>query len=276
MPRGLDDTEKKKLKDKLYKLYVVNNLTMYEISNKLGISAPMVYKRLKQFNIPALRHLKRGYNNTVRKVIVPSHYNEDIAEFFGIMIGDGHISPNQVIVTLGSKESEYVNYVSDLMEKIFQTRPSIFTRPSEDRSNKYRNVYFGSVPSVKWLIKEGLVHDKVKSQVDIPKWIFSNDEYMKNFLRGFFDTDGSVYKLRYGIQISFTNFSVPLLKSLQMMLIKLGYTPSRISVNKVYLTRVVDVQRFFGEIIPANPKHQKRFLDFIKSVGTQVVNEGRL
>lgn len=96
---------------------------------------------------------------------------------------------------------------------------------------------------------------------------------MKKFLRGFFDTDGSVYKLKFGIQISFTNFSVPLLKSLQKMLIELGYKPSRISANKVYLTQIKDVKRFFEEITPANPKHQRRFIDFIKRVGTQVVNE---
>lgn len=96
---------------------------------------------------------------------------------------------------------------------------------------------------------------------------------MQSFVRGFFDTDGSVYKLKYGIQISFTNYSKPLLESLQSVLIKLGYNPSRISVNKVYLTQVKDVERFFREICPKNQKHLRRFIEFKTRVGTQVVNE---
>lgn len=163
MARKMTEAESRVLKDILYQLYVVENLTMYEISEKIGISPPTVYKRLRKFNLPALRHLKGGYNNTTRKVVIPTEYDDNIAEFFGIMLGDGHVSPKQVIVTLGVKELEYVEYVSSLMEKIFKTTPSIFTRPSENRSNKYRNVYFGSVPTVKWLLREGLVHDKVKS-----------------------------------------------------------------------------------------------------------------
>jgi hypothetical protein len=35
------------------------------------------------------------------------------------MLGDGHISHTQVTVTLGSKEDEYVEYVSKLMNEYF-------------------------------------------------------------------------------------------------------------------------------------------------------------
>ncbi len=273
MAKEWTQKEKQYWKRLLHELYVVENLSLNQISNKLSIHEQTIYKRLKRLNFPSLRHLKKGYNNSTRKIVIPRTYNGDIAEFFGIMIGDGHVSPKQVIVTLGTKESEYADYVSGIIQKVFKITPSVFIRPSEDRSNKYRNVYFGSVPAVKWLLDEGLVHDKVKSQVNVPKWIFTSDDYMKRFIRGFFDTDGSVYKLRYGIQISLTNFSVPLLKSLQTTLNTLGYKPSRISVNKVYLTRVSDTKRFFEEISPKNPKHLRRYIDFVKCVGTQVVNE---
>ncbi len=277
MPRKWTKEETERYRNELQQLYVVDNLSMYEIAKKLKISAPNVHKRLKKLHFPSLRHLKKGYNNSSRKVIIPSKYNNNIAEFFGIMLGDGHISSNQIIVSLGNKEIDYVEHVSNIMQKVFKMEPSVFTRQESDSGgNRYKNVYFGSVAVVKWLLKEGLVHNKVKKQVDIPEWIFSKKGFMKSFLRGFFDTDGSIYKLKFGSQISFTNYSQPLLKSLQMMLIKLGYTPSRISVNKVYLTRNKDVRRFFKEIKPKNSKHQQRFIDFTKCVGTQVVNEGRL
>ena len=126
------------------------------------------------------------------------------------------------------------------------------------------------------ILKEGLVYKKVKSQVNMPNWIFSRREFMEAFLRGFFDTDGSVYSLRFGIQISFTNRSIPILQALQRMLEKLEYNPSKVSGFHLYITRREEINRFFQEVRPRNSKHQKRFVEFQKRVGTQVVNGGRL
>ena len=170
------------------------------------------------------------------------------------MLGDGHISHFQVLVNLGTKELEYAEYVKQLLSKIFKTNARIATR-----SDGYRDVYFGSTLVTSWLLKEGLVFNKVASQVDIPKWVFSKKEYMIAFLRGFFDTDGSVYKLRFGIQISLTNHSFPILLSLHTMFCALGYNPSEVGMHRIYLTRVKDLERFFKEVKPKNPKHVRRF-----------------
>ena len=101
-----------------------------------------------------------------------------------------------------------------LITKIFKTKAKISLR-----STGYRDVYLGSVVITSWLLKEGLVFNKVKSQVDIPRWIFKKPEFIRRFLRGFFDTDGSIYELRFGIQISLSNKSQPLLQSLHKLLL---------------------------------------------------------
>ena len=75
-------------------------------------------------------------------------------------------------------------------------------------------------------------------------------------------TDGSVYKLRHGIQMSFSNRSAPLLEALQRVLLQLGYKPSSISSHQVYLTRRTQLMRFFEEIRPKNPKHVERYENF--------------
>lgn len=181
-----------------------------------------------------------------------------MAEFFGIMFGDGNLTHFQVQVCLGNKELEYAEYVQKLLTKIFKTNARIAVR-----STGYRDIYFGSTIVTTWLKKEGLVFNKVKSQVDVPEWIFSKKEYMTRFLRGFFDTDGSVYKLRFGIQVSLTNHSFPILLSLHTMFCALGYSPSEISTYRIYLTRVKDVKRFFREIKPKNQKHTRRFEEFV-------------
>ena len=83
-------------------------------------------------------------------------------------------------------------------------------------------------------------------------------------MRGFFDTDGSWYKLRWGSQIAFNNKSQPLLSSARNMLLLLGYSASRAVGYKVYLTKKKDIERFFKEIQPHNIKHLQRFENCIR------------
>ena len=106
--------------------------------------------------------------------------------------------------------------------------------------------------------------NKVKNQVKTPDWILKKKTFMRGFLKGFFDTDGSVYRLRFGVQLAFTNRSRPLLDDIANTLKLLGYYPSKISRFQVYVTRKRQVLRFFRNINPANIKHRDRFDEFVK------------
>lgn len=227
----------------------------------LGLSESSVFKRLQRLRIESTPYRKATYARALKMIYLPHERTPLLAEFFGIMLGDGHVSNTQAVVTLGTKELEYVHYVAGVMYALFGVPATTCIR-----KNSYRDVYIGSTRLTGWLRAEGLVSNKVAAQVDVPGWVFSCPEHMQAFIRGFFDTDGSVYALRFGIQIEFTNHALPLLLSLQRMLIELGYTPSAVSVCKVYLTRRRDVQRFFSEIRPANQKHVRRYEEISKSL----------
>ena len=272
MPRKWTTEESEKYKKELENLYIKENKTISEISKLLGISEKTVFKRLCRLDIETIPHKKDNFRNKRNDIKIPNGRSEDLAEIFGILLGDGHISKSQVLITLGSKEKSYCEYVQNLFEKVFKVRPK-----HSVRAGGYYDLYIGSVELVKWFIKNGMVHHKVKSQVNCPQWIKENKKYSKRFVRGFFDTDGSVYKLKFGIQISFTNASFPLLQSAKDMLLYLEYKPSMISSQKVFLTKMENLDKFFIEINPKNQKHIDRFYTFKKQcVGTQVVNEGRL
>ncbi len=240
----------------LHDLYIEQNRTLKEISQKLSISEKTLYKRMKTLGIPSMRSKKSSFCNK-RTLEIPTERTELLAEFFGIMLGDGKLSPSQILVTLGSKEHAYVEYVYYLLQKLFKTKPRIAIRKTG-----YNDVYIGSVVLSAWCKKEGLVYNKVQSQVDVPSWILKNKKFSQAFLKGFFDTDGSIYKLRHGIQISLTNKSLPLLIALQKMLFTLEYKASEISSWKVYITKREDVLRFFKEVRPANKKHLDRFSSY--------------
>lgn len=259
MPKKWNVDERKIHYDNLYNLYIDENKTIKEIGKLLNLSEKTIYKRLKILQIKTNPSKKLSYCNQRLNISIPNKRSDDLAEFFGIMLGDGKLSPNQMLVTLGNKENKYVLYVKQKIETIFKTPVNISVR-----KKGYHDVYISSVKLSRWLKDEGLVYNKVKSQVDIPLWILSKNSYCESFIKGFFDTDGSIYKIRNGIQISLTNRSIPLLKSLQNILIKLEYNVSHISCYKIYVTKGKDINRFFKEIKPANSKHIERYNLFKK------------
>ncbi len=262
VPKKWTIVESNNYRSELDYLYTIKNLTIFEVAKKLGIKFQTVYDRLVRFKIKINPILKANCARKRRSDIsIPKMYSPDIAEFFGIMLGDGNLSKFQVCVTLGSKEDGYVKYVALLMKNIFKVNVHCCVR-----KGGYKDVYLGSRELVDWFMSEGLVYNKVKEQINIPKWIFNNTDYMKRFVKGFFDTDGSVYKIKFGVQISFCNYSKPILNSLHSILKRLKYSPSSISGHNVYLTKKEDIQRFFKEIEPSNVKHIRRYKGILKSI----------
>src|SRR3989344_6541458 len=264
MARRWTVEEEQERRIELQSLYVEANGPIDEVGRLLKIAPQTVFDRLRRLGIPTCREKKEFVNNQRKDIVIPANRTKNLAELFGILLGDGHVDHFQVFVNLGNKELEYAHHVCRVMHRLFGKRPRISTRAAG-----HRDVYLGSAIITSWLYQEGLVRNKVQSQVDAPHWIYEDKAFIASFLRGFFDTDGSVYKLRFGIQVSFCNKSIPLLVSLQTMLRTLGYTPSRISGSNLYLTRRSDVKRFFAEIRPANPKHVRRYAEIIRRVGTQ-------
>lgn len=254
MARKWTKDEEETIHKELENLYVRDNKTIGEIAKILNIGQSTVYDRLLRLNIKPKRSQKIGFNNKRTDVFIPQEHSEELSEFIGIMLGDGHITNTQVTVTLGNKEDEYVRYVVRIIKKVFKIAPKTITQ-----RKKYKVIYFGSVDAVRWLISMGFVFNKVKKQVSVPSWIFTERSFMENFLKGFFDTDGSVYKLKFGLQLSFTNRSLNLLMGIRKGLAILGYSPSKISGFHIYLTKNKDIRNFFDKIQPANKKHLKRY-----------------
>jgi len=256
MPRRWTIKEENRHRKVLENLYIKKNLTIFEVGNILGIDYRIVYARLKRLNIKITPYLKENYLKK-RKFSRPI-YSEGLAEFIGIMCGDGHISKTQVVINLGSKELKYAEYIKSLFKKVFGEELK-----SCNTKEGYLNLYIGYVELISFLKKMGLVSNKVKNQLGVPRWIFNNPDFMKGFIRGFFDTDGSVYKLRWGNQISFCNHSLRLLKDTRNILQQLGFLPSRISIYNMYLTRRQNLVKFYNEIGSNNPKKLKRLEDLV-------------
>jgi len=188
----------------------------------------------------------------------------ELAEFIGIMMGDGGISKYQVVVTLHHIDDlEYASFVANIIEKLFKVIPSIYHSPKDS----INDIVVSRKELVQYLHKLGLpIGNKVKQQFDIPEWIKRNEQFSIACLRGLVDTDGSVFTHRYRVKntqyaykkLSFTSASTPLLKSVHAILRKLGLN-SKLRTKDIRLESVADMKRYFFMVGSHNPKHLRRY-----------------
>ena len=204
----------------------------------------------------------------VTKSIKKPDYSPKLAEFTGIVMGDGGITKNQLTITLHHiDDKEYGKFVAKLMEKLFGVKPSIY-HDSEDSVN---NFVISRIKLIKFCTEKlGLkIGNKIKQQISIPDWIETNKKYQIACIRGLVDTDGCLVIHKYKVggkqycykKLNFCSASKPLVKSVIGILKKFDFNP-RLSHNgrNVWIDSQNEVKRYFKIIGSNNPKHKNRFL----------------
>lgn len=193
-------------------------------------------------------------------------FSEDLAEFVGIMLGDGGISERQLTVTLHRvTDKKYSLFVRRLIRKLFEIQPGEYC----DRQFLANSIVISRTGLVKYCIEKlGLKKgNKIKQRVDIPHWIKEKKRYWIACLRGLIDTDGSIIIHRYFskgkmycyTKIGFTSRSRPLLLSVSAILLNIGIK-HRIMKNgwDIRIEAKESVAKYFRLIGTHNPKHIKR------------------
>lgn len=204
----------------------------------------------------------KGAPTQPKKIYLPKK-SENLAEFVGIMIGDGGITDYQLTITLNKiTDKKYTKFVYDLINELFKTKARKNYRQS------VVNLQISRKNLVTYCLLLGLKKgNKIKQKVDIPDWIKVNDKFMIACLKGLLDTDGSVFMHKYKVnkkrysytKMAFTTCSKPLLISIYQFLQK-NKIKCRYSRNKdVRIDGQQDIERYFRLIGSHNPKHINKF-----------------
>jgi hypothetical protein len=192
--------------------------------------------------------------------------SKDLAEFCGIMLGDGGMSEYQLTITLHHiDDKDYSKFVIKLIQKLFKLNPSIY----HNIENSVNDIVVSRINLIKFLQSLGLVvGDKIKQQINIPKWIQQDKKFLIACIRGLFDTDGSVVNHRYNVnnkiylykKIDFTSRSFRLIKTVHNSLRQFGIN-NRIRKNNqsIKIENTIDVKKYFKLISSHNPKHLKKY-----------------
>lgn len=191
----------------------------------------------------------------------------DLAEFVGIVLGDGNISKGQVTISLNDKDDkEYSEFVVALIKKLFDVPVGTYHR----RELSAMNFIISRSELVRFCVEKLELKrgNKIKQQVDIPDWIKQNNSYSIGCVRGLVDTDGCVFTHRYKVnrkwysykKLVFTSYSKPLRRSMFNILKDNGFNPRLARDRDVHLDSIANMERYFKIINFHNPKHLKRYL----------------
>lgn len=211
---------------------------------------------------------QKGIIPQVKIYDLPKNYSEELAEFVGILLGDGSVQKSQLQITLNSKKDEaYSRYVSNLGRTLFGELPKVTFRKKQ---NAISIIYNGEF-LINYLIKIGLyVGNKVKLQVDVPDWIKLSKKYRIVCLRGLVDTDGGVFIHKYKVngklykyrKICFSNRSLPLLYFVRDVLSELGFSPKvrpKVANEKVWLYNEQEVDKYREKVGSCNERLLKQY-----------------
>lgn len=177
--------------------------------------------------------------------------NVNLAEIFGIILGDGGLSEKTLAIYCNSNNMDYFNYVYHILSNHFVWDiKKYFRKTSNAAELKIHSKYL-----VRRLIALGLhIGDKKELQVSVPEWIKQNRQYAIACAKGLIDTDGCIYfenkknNIRY-INIHFTNKSQPLLEFMEEFCADNDIDYSRTEF-RIYIRSQKSVKKFLAIVQP--------------------------
>lgn len=190
----------------------------------------------------------------------PKKYSNELAELFGILLGDGSVTKYYVKIYLNvTADKGYSRNIVKLIKAVFPTaKPTLYIREnrgteeiqisSTDISNYFRLIGF----------------DPKKRE--IPTWITENTNFVKRTVRGLFDTEGSIgfkyFKGKNNLliykQLTFTNTNENIKKFVRKSLDQFGFSPTKGTKNNIYISNKKDIEKYFQIIGTSNPKLEKK------------------
>ncbi|MDD3346037.1 MAG: LAGLIDADG family homing endonuclease [Candidatus Omnitrophica bacterium] len=207
----------------------------------------------------------------IRRDITRPERSELLAEFIGIMLGDGGMSKYQVHITFNrEQDKEYADYVGNIVTKLFSV-PSIIVSGGEN--DKGDDIVISSRNLVEYLQITGLREgDKIRNKARVPSWIACSDKYIVACLRGLIDTDGSFYSYRHKVNgniyehfaLDFTNRCPGILNGVKEMFAGLGFKFVS-SGHKVVLYKKKDIISYIRLVGTSNPRIYRSFQRFLKN-----------
>jgi len=196
------------------------------------------------------------------------NFSEELAEFTGIVMGDGSLSRLQVEISCHRKlDREYALFIKRLIRSLFGVEASFYY----PRNSLVLKIVVSRRRLVDFCkTKMGLsVGNKLQQGLDIPPWVKRHINFQKACIRGLIDTDGSIFEEKHKVRgkiysykrLNFTSASPQLRDSVFGALDFFGLSPSFRGGKRVQIEKQKKILEYFEVIGTNNPKHKRKILE---------------
>lgn len=206
----------------------------------MKISLTMKSKGMDNFKKWREKMRTLGKIPNVSIVFSPS---KDLAEYIGVVLGDGNISKfprtERLIIVSNSNNQYFIRRYSFITEKLFNKKPTI---SKINGHNAIRISIYQNNISYRLGIPTG---NRNGIYIKTPKWIWKEKAYITNLLKGLFEAEGSlsIHLPTCTYNFQFKNNNSHLLNAVEKGLIILGYTPE-VRKNAIRLRKKKEVESF--------------------------------
>lgn len=190
----------------LYNLYITQKLSASTIAKKFRVSTIIVINWLNKYNVKTRTHTESMNTYKIKEELAnlrlkrPTKKHENLSSeksyILGVLCGDGYIDKKVIRLEI-RKDEEFIKEFSECIEKVYGLK-------YEYKYYKKRNTFVLAISNMtmcKDLNKYGNFRTKTWN---VPLEILnSNKEVMAKFLKGFYDSEGSVTK--YSISLASIN-----------------------------------------------------------------------
>jgi ribonucleoside-triphosphate reductase len=216
-------------------------------------------------SLPGFEFSPSPFTSNTNNIKIPATFSPDLARFIGYMIGDGSYYGNGKklhLMTFVNADKEVLIDFQNLIRKLFGDSFAVNER-MVGKNKKTLMFSWSSVMLRKFLLSLGLDYVKRKDK-KIPAIIFeTTEENVKHFLRGLFETDGSIDKKG---NVVLTQVSRETIYGTQQLLFRLGIFSKVTSKQGYFKIQILGKQAVkFGECVGfVSARKQERF----KAVGS--------
>ena len=237
--------------DEIAKRLEIHRQTIFIYLNETSMISEKNFKKLcnlSNLKEDCFNFEKLEIRNTELKIKYPK-LSKELSEFIGILAGDGHISKGKdyeisIVAHKILDKRLLENTCYNLFKNLFGLEPKLFHQ---------KNIIKVRVYSKK--LKEFLMNTynlptgKKKGKLKMPPPIKQNPIYLRSYLRGLFDTDGSFHRHHKNTAcVEITSGDARFLKEVYLALISLGFGPS-MSGKNLYIYDTFEINKFFTEIV---------------------------
>lgn len=208
------------------------------------LSVAKMVRTFKKKKIDNFRNWREGMRRVgkIPATYPPFQKDGNLAELIGVILGDGNISnfprTEELRIVSNSSNKGFIKRYASLIYKTIGKEPKI-------RKDKYANCVRIIIYQKKISKRLGIpTGARGKINIKIPRWIFSNKEYLQRYLRGLYEAEGSfcVHKPTYTYKFLFANRNKSLLKNVYQSLRKLGFHPHN-SKDKIQISKQNEVYK---------------------------------